>query len=249
MPDLVEKYFREDLTEEEDRALTQELLSSDGAAEKFMRLAEEAYVRYGLPKADWEGPIPRILPRSKSWWNPWFGLSVLALGLLAGATYWAVFRHQGAAQPSARLDSNVVPLPSGRDAEVSGHSSRPEIPEVASNGGDSPRTVDRSLGPQGAGPPSAANGLRFITASQDHSPAFSHLSVDVSLSSPATLRVRVLDHHGTPVGLLYEGPVGKGNWSFKWNGRTSDGRAAPPGYYQIEVDSNGHAQSKNVQIR
>jgi hypothetical protein len=63
MFDLVDKYFKEDLTEAEQAALEDSLLNSDEAALKFETLAKDAYVRYGLPEPQphWgnsNGPFP-----------------------------------------------------------------------------------------------------------------------------------------------------------------------------------------------
>src|SRR5271170_2282593 len=63
MFDLVEKYFKEDLTEPEQAALEDSLLNSDEVALKFEAMAKEAYVRYGLPEPQphWgnsNGPFP-----------------------------------------------------------------------------------------------------------------------------------------------------------------------------------------------
>lgn len=266
MADLVEKYFRQDLSEEEDRVLTQELLNSDEASEKFLRLAEEAYVRYGLPPADWEGPIPRILPNPPAGgWNHWFGLSMIVLGLAAGFYYWYHWRSLASVvqapsrtwvaagnsdlkKTSKKVGSTTVQHSShGEIISSFSRESSPDDPSSKANAAPNGRG-EGAPGSATSGSPSPPAPLSS-QASQSDASAYSKISVDVSLSGPETLAVRVFDHHGTPVALLYSGPVAAGQWTFGWNGKTSAGAAAPPGYYQIEVKSGSNIQRKNVQIR
>jgi hypothetical protein len=56
MADVVDKFFREDLTEAEEQALSDALWTSDEHALRFGGLAEEAYARYGLPEPSSAGP-------------------------------------------------------------------------------------------------------------------------------------------------------------------------------------------------
>ena len=264
MADLVEKYFHQDLTEEEDRVLTQELLNSDEASEKFLRLAEEAYVRYGLPAADWEGPLPRILPKPRAGWNRWFTLSALVLGLASGFYYlhhWKPWAPPVQASPQSQSTAGNSGFRKLLQETGSTTTRPPTSGEVYSSswespqGTDSPETNPAPSVPSAGLPGNATD--RSTTPSESLStqpgpsgfPAYSKISVDVSLSGPETLMVRVLDHHGTAVALLYSGPLAAGQWSFQWNGKTSEGSPASPGYYQIEIKSGSNIQRKNVQIR
>ena len=261
MPDLVEKYFMQDLTDEEDRALTQELLNSDQASEKFLRLAEEAYARFGLPPADWEGPPPRILSKPKTGWHPWLGLSLVVLGMAAGLHYWRssnpwasliqTLGQNRAASAAPRLDA-PQPQAANRPAAGEGRPSVSNPPPGADPAGTVASIAMPVSNPKGVGSPgSSAVGSPIPPAnpSQAASPAFSKLSVDVSVSGPETLTVRVLNPHGIQVAFLYEGPVASGKWTFTWNGKISDGGLAPPGYYQIEMKSGNQTQRRNVRIR
>jgi hypothetical protein len=89
MNDLIEKYFREDLSETEEARLSELLASSDEAANLFSRKAEEAYRRYGLPE-----PEPPA-PGGGGHWSAWI-LSLAVFGFL-GTAVWVVYR---CAQPT-----------------------------------------------------------------------------------------------------------------------------------------------------
>src|SRR5258708_4394954 len=86
MADLIEKYFKQDLTEAERKALGDELASSEDGAGKFAEKAEEAYRRYGLPEPQWKGPDDfRRRREIRSWY--WLLPAFLLLGL-AGFSIW-----------------------------------------------------------------------------------------------------------------------------------------------------------------
>lgn len=70
MADLIEKYFQEDLTETEEKALGDEILSSEETALRLGEKAEEAYKSLGLPEPVWPGSGPYMPGATKSY--PWF---------------------------------------------------------------------------------------------------------------------------------------------------------------------------------
>ena len=85
MPDLVEKFFRDDLTEAEQQALSDTLLNSDEAALKFEETAKQAYLRYGFPepKPRWTDPPPSSSP-PKTGLGPWFWPAMFVVGATLG---------------------------------------------------------------------------------------------------------------------------------------------------------------------
>src|SRR5258708_34686843 len=90
MPDLIEKYFKEDLTEAERQALRKELLTSDNAAESFGERAEEVYRALGLPEPRWTGPDRfRPAPSSDRW--KWLGLGIIFAGIF-GTMGWFLWK-------------------------------------------------------------------------------------------------------------------------------------------------------------
>jgi len=56
MTDLIEQFFKRDLTEAEENTLAESLRSDDGSAEKFGKSLDEAYTRTGLPDPGGSGP-------------------------------------------------------------------------------------------------------------------------------------------------------------------------------------------------
>jgi hypothetical protein len=106
MPDLVEKFFREDLTEAEHQALGESLLASDEAALKFEETAKAVYHRYGLPEPEPHWPDPTLPPQSGIGpWNsllPWIWPSLFLLGAVAVLMGWHHYRlsFSGIASPS-----------------------------------------------------------------------------------------------------------------------------------------------------
>ena len=104
MPDLIEKFYREDLTEAEEQALGETLSTSEDAAEKFGALAEATYYRFGHPKPEWPGGDS--LPRSKGGWKPWLWMALLAA--VGGAALW-IFLHRQAV-PETSVSAVLQPM-------------------------------------------------------------------------------------------------------------------------------------------
>ena len=59
MDDLIKKFFQEDLSESEEKALSEKLLSSVEDAVRFGQHAEASYHYFGLPEPHWPA-VPRI---------------------------------------------------------------------------------------------------------------------------------------------------------------------------------------------
>lgn len=98
MTDLVEKFFKEGLTEPEEQALSEALWASEETAEAFARMAQEAYSRYGFPE-----PTPTKTPRPpagpQGGLGPWLGAFVVMAGLVTayfyGRSNWANIKIKG----------------------------------------------------------------------------------------------------------------------------------------------------------
>jgi hypothetical protein len=74
------------------------------------------------------------------------------------------------------------------------------------------------------------------------------LSVLVETAAPSLVTVRILDASGKEVRALWAGVLDPGQKSFRWDGRLSDGNAAPGGDYQIQVQNGPHTLLKKVRI-
>ncbi len=85
MPDLVEKFFMEGLTEAEEQLLSDALWASEELTEKFAGLAQAAYTRYGYPEPQ-EPDGPSSNPGSGI--KPWIGAGLFILGLSATYLGW-----------------------------------------------------------------------------------------------------------------------------------------------------------------
>jgi hypothetical protein len=254
MPDLVEKYFREDLSEEEQIELSQSLLDSEDAAFKFSRLAREAYLRSGLPEPEprWKDEPPPSRPSS------WTGMILLAAGLGLSALFlthfWARFHFPAPMVLSRAEDSSAVETsaPSAAD-ENSGSSQAGSSQGAAPAAAPPPVKADFGIPKT---PPSSADA--DIPAPEDQTApvnldvhprtTFPDLSVVVDQAQTGPLKVSVLDPQGSEALVLYQGTLTPGHWIFEWNGKLSGGKP-PAGTYEIQVQSGLFSQQKPVQIQ
>jgi len=78
---LLDEYFKRDLTEAEEEQLAQWLSSSGEASQRFIGLMESHYRALGLAEPEWaESPLPKFFPKSR---NPGLWLILAAFLLLA----------------------------------------------------------------------------------------------------------------------------------------------------------------------
>lgn len=77
---------------------------------------------------------------------------------------------------------------------------------------------------------------------------YGEVEVIVNQKTEGIVTVRVLDEEGREVWLVYAGLLQRGNWSFAWDGRLSDGSKASPGIYSIEAQAGGVVQSRQISI-
>jgi hypothetical protein len=263
--DLIIKFFRADLTEAEEQALSDKLDSSSEDAVRFGQHAEASYRHYGLPEPQWRGGgAPRgFFPRSGFRPGIW-----LSLTLLAGFLGWLVWHflalsrwRMDDAGPIPQKVTSEAPTPRGIQ------DSNGVIPEKIPRSNESldlpdkPSSLAREKSTEEesgvmAKPAAVQAPLSPFTAVltpvnvtvQPHHP-HSNLEVMIRRSRPGQVTVEVLNPFGTPVVLLYQGLLEAGNWAFDWNGRLGDGSPAPPGTYHIQVQSGSILQSRSVVLR
>jgi hypothetical protein len=262
MADLIEKYFKEDLTAAERQALRQELLSSDTASERFGERAEEAYLALGLPAPQWSGP-DRFRPTSSYHLWKWLGFGMLFIGI-AGAMGWVMWKANNAPQailsaPSLEMTPvslrHLKPRPKTK-IPLSGETLRvTRVEPLRLQPGLAPATimvskpVTVSTAPT---PPAMAQvNPKFTPVNVDQSPDTSFSSLSVVLRRPTSgfLTVRVLDASGAEVMPLYGGNLPAGSWGFTWDGLLRNGLLAPPGKYRIEVRAGSWVQVKEVLVQ
>ncbi len=246
--DLIVKFFREDLTEAEEAALSERLLSSTEDALRFGQHAEAAYHYYGLPEPGEPGKGPA------GGTGPWKKRLLVAFLGIAGLAAWAwrhwstVELHGKVLEPSrTEPRASVSTLPAeDPDARADGLLKIPRTPPAppapAAERGE--RVVPTLPTTPPGGIPAAPVNLQ----TRPHDP-HSNLEVVVKRHAPGPVTVCVLRPDGAPAVLLYEGLLAAGIWAFDWNGRLADGSLPAPGTYQIQVESGGVTLRKSVVLR
>jgi hypothetical protein len=266
MPDLVEKFFNEDLTEAETAALRGSLSASGETAERFGELAEGIYRACGLPEPQWAGP-EFLKPAGKLGFGAGFWTGVLTAALLAGFAGWHFLggAGPGGGDPGMRKLPAAAPgpssMPGGYDApaeEVLDGPKDLEAPAAERQVPEAVRVPIREEAPAAKGSLSAEpvvptrpsfDSTAPINLDLDPNRNYSNLSVEVVWPGRKDIAVRVLDANGAEVVSLYRGLLEPGRWVFDWNGKSSDGRPAPAGEYQIEVRSGMTAKRKGIRIK
>lgn len=74
------------------------------------------------------------------------------------------------------------------------------------------------------------------------------LGILVETPQVALVTVRVLDHSGREIRVLYTGVLDPGKWSFRWDGLLENGKPAAGGNYTIEVQKGSRRLSKPVRL-
>lgn len=274
MPDLVEKFFKEGLTEAEEQSLSESLWASEDMAEKFAGLAREAYQRYGLPEPRLPGS-PQTPMSPQNGLGPWLGVFVVITGLavayFCGRPYWGYLKkmevdsgvagwRDGSASPMKPMFQTLS------TSERKGNENALKVQNRPNEVKPKSPTTDQRLRSDSATLPAISaqrvpdepeqQGKRILASpvstpinlDQNPSSDYSSLSIIVHQSKPGPLSVRVLDTRGVEVLPLYNGNLGPGHWVFEWNGRLVNGQQAGPGFYLIEVQSGLFVERKGVQI-
>jgi hypothetical protein len=265
MPDLVDKYFKEDLTEAEQSALAELLAGSDEASLKFEAKAKEAYLRYGFPDPQprWPDSPGPSAPRGAGW-GPWIAPALIILGIvsfLVWGRHYLVSRVSSFSEEESRtslVPQTDIPLKKGFNHQKNAREKKPADESVNTAASKiNSASIPSSKAAQSPKAGQVASALVVpvhpaytpINLDQNPSKSYSGLSVQVGQSQLGFLTVRVLNNPGKEMVVLYRGNLGPGNWVFEWDGKSTDGRPAPSGYYQIEVHSGSFTQHKTVQIQ
>lgn len=248
--DLIVKFFREDLTEAEESALSERLSSSVEDALRFGQHAETSYRHYGLPEPRWRGgPPPGFYPKS----GPQFGLW-LPVVLLAGLSTWGAWKywprneykpvtsspagHSSVSRYGPEKKAKSSPVVS-EDRVIPGRLTR----EAVSARPSSPNTGEVKS-PDAFTQPAL---IPVNAALQPHHP-HTNLEVQVHQAKAGQVTVRVVGPGGIQAVMLYQGMLQPGSWAFDWNGRLANGGAPPAGTYQIQVVSGAVTLRKSVTI-
>lgn len=243
MADLIEKFYRSDLTEAEDEALATQLGSSEDAADQFAERAEQLYYLFGLPKPQKPGGLSRFL---RSSWGRWMPVMVM-LGGLAAWVWWP--KIEGNAVPGVTSMPMVIPTPwvvepPKKEVPISGRKTERQI--------ESPLVPTESVEPPPT-PRIPAGATPVLVGEAPPKPGFEtdyrNLKVVVDQEKAGPITVRILSPQGFEVRRLYEGTLKAGKWSFSWDGIMADGMAAEPGVYHIQVLGAAKSISKEIIVR
>jgi len=221
MADLIEKFFRSELTEAEDKALEKLLASSEDAAGQFAERAEKEYFSFGLPEPQAPGKLVRLLRSLGGKWIP----GMIILGGVAAWVWWP--------KPENRTVPAVTLMPMAAPAPV-----RPAVQELPAARVKKARPTGPPPVPTVEAPPNPG----FETD-------YRNLKLVVDQEAAGPITVRILGPNGFEVRRLYEGPLAAGKWSFSWDGVMADGMAAEKGIYHIEVLGAAKTASKEVIVR
>ena len=237
MADLIVKFFQEEMTQAEEQALSDRLLSSTEEALRFGEQAEKAYLGFGLPEPRWPGGGPPSAPWTH---GPMVLKPLIWAGALltAGLVGFILWRHHQVNPP--------VPLASTAPAPVlSIPVSKAVHPKIK-------RTPALAV-PIVAVKPVYSTPLTPVSTPVElavkNPKAFSNLSVVVRRTSPGKVRVTVMKPDDSTAVLLYEGLLPSGKWVFDWDGKFANGQMAPPGFYRIQVESGPVVQNKTIVVR
>lgn len=226
MNDLIKKFFTSDLTEAEEKALAEQLASSEGAAERFAESAEKAYFTLGLPEPRMVGRLARFF---HSAWGKWMPVIVV----MGGVTAWYLWTRP--VVPSvlhAVTPARVEPAPHAVGAFVT----------------KAPVSV-KPIAPKPVGTPPTPAGFGETPPNPGFVTDYRKLKVIVDQEKAGPITVSILSPEGFEVRRLYEGPLGVGKWAFSWDGIMADGMAAEPGVYHIQVTGAAKMISKEVIVR
>jgi len=266
MPDLIEKFFQNDLTEAEKEALGRELEGPGESAQRFGERAEELYRSFGLPEPRWMGP-ESLRPQLGPGFGKWLSL-FLFTAALAGGVAW-IYAHLmkkpselSMAKKPALLSPSTSPYSSQAAPQSKMTASTPNRPLTAAQAPplkressplsqvQPPWPATQAASPKAAVPVSPPLVPKFTPVNMDQNPnqPFSSLAIQLHLSAPRALVVRVLDSQGSELLPLFNGMLNPGTWSFQWNGLLRDGRVAPPGRYEIQVKAGSWVQTKEIVV-
>jgi len=259
---LVDEYFKRDLTEVEEQQLADWLASSPEDAERMAQGLAQMYAKSGLPQPVWPGGT---LPIHKSKWLILKPLAPLFLILAFIGT--AGYKWLASLPVCAPVQQPVVtPLPLALE--------KASLKKIRALSNAVKPALSSRLSPEamakGDGEEAAAHAPAAITAPADNltlpslpsNPAAStappavqpqghvYQQMSVVLDQPAAglVTVKVVDNLSAEVRTLYAGILPEGKKTFTWDGKTDIGAVAPAGTYYIEVKSGQNVMKREVHV-
>lgn len=219
MKDLVLEFFNRNFTEGDWTELEHILRDSPEEAARLASLAEQSYLRTGLPLPQWPADVP-LRPVKKS---GVFGSGGTWIGLAAAALLGVALLAWKLSAPSSQVEVKTT--------------LEPVVPPALSKTAAPPLVLHRLPPPPMAVPRKAAEGAEA-----------GQLSVLVELEEAQPVTVEVLDPSNRLRRVLFTGRLGAGDWSIRWDGLLSNGLPAASGDYRIQVQAGPNLLSKDVEI-
>lgn len=245
MKELLDEYFKRDLTEAEEQKLANWLASSPEESLRFAEKMGGFYKDLGLAEPSWSGGH---LPAKKS-----LGLGKWILALALGAAAFLVY---GKVHKMGTAVAPVVEQP--QPAQTQGipvmvkNKRRSQPPPEVSKPMPIPENHSSSLSPQQAsqdpGLPALEPAIPVAPRAGTQEGESERLTVKVNQPRAGLVTVKVVDGKGDQVRALYAGILPAGSRSFTWDGKTDQGSLAKPGSYFLEFKSgtNVHRQELNL---
>ncbi len=258
--DLVEEYFKRDLSASEETQLAKLLAGSPEAAQKMAEGMATLFRAGGEAEPAWPG---KPLPLSR--WTvsgSWIKIAVFALlnlaliGLLIYLILGFLKAHVSTPAPKAQVEVSTLvldepakdvrkaasrkasPPPASKQMEASA----PFLPPLPVEGPNSqsalPAPSSNAEPASPAVPPMTASGRQF-----------EQLSVVINNPEAGLATVKVYNADHVLVRRLFTGILPAGTQTLVWDGRTEEGAAAPAGTYQMEVQSGEKIIQSEIKIK
>ncbi len=242
MMDLVEEYFKRDLTAREEAQLARLLAGSPEAAQKMAEGMAALYGASGQTVPAWpESPLPASQWKDSRHWIKlalFLLLNLAVLGLLIRGMQALLQRPASA--PAAGVETSALVL---EEPVKSAHKAAPRKNHPA----PPPAQAEPSL--PSLPPPVPVVAPETPPPFGDSGREFEQLSVVVNNPQPGLATIKVFDSQHELIRRLYTGILPSGAQTIVWDGRTDGGSAAPAGTYQVEIQSGENVIRGEVKVK
>ncbi len=255
---LIEEYFKRDLTETEEQELAVWLESHPEDSVRFAQMMKSFYEQTGLPEPAWpHSPDPTQVSAPLVKW-----LIPLVLLFMAFGVYLCRSKITALFQPSSAPVIETAPAPSIEVPVQKQNPIQEEVPVPTSIPEETP--VKKPLpvptpfpnNPKPVAilpllpiPPLAPLPTARPTEPVSTGRIYERLSVMVNLPQGGLATVRVVDSQDNDIRLLYAGILPAGQQTFTWDGKTAQGALAPPGHYFVEIKSGADVLRQEIHLQ
>jgi hypothetical protein len=236
---LVEEYFKRDLTAQEEAQLARLLAGSPDAAQKMAEGMAALHGESGHTVPAWpESPLPTIQEKDSRHWLKLILFALLNLALLGLLVRgFQALLQRPAPAPAAGVETSTLTL---EEPVKITHKTAPRKTQPA------PVPVQRESTMPALPPPSPMDTPPpFVSSGRE----FEQLSVVVNNPQPGLATIKVFNSQHDLVRRLYTGILPMGAQTIVWDGRTDEGGAAPAGTYQVEIQSGENVIRGEVKVK